>query len=166
MDIVDKETRSRIMAAVRSKDTAPEVSLRRALFRAGFRYRLHRRDLPGKPDMVFPKHHAVVFVNGCFWHYHGCRETNIPTTRRRWWRGKLEGNRRRDAAVLSGLREAGWRTVVVWECSFKRADARGVDLLAGVARRVAAFLPSKRSHLDISGHSGLLAGMRIRNDKP
>ena len=153
------------MAAVRSKDTAPEMSLRRALFRKGYRYRLHRKDLPGKPDMVFPKHHAVVFVNGCFWHYHGCRKTSIPSSRRTWWRRKLEGNRMRDMTVLSDLREGGWRTVVVWECSFRKVGVRRTVVLDRVAQRVAAFLPSKRSHLEIAGHPEKRAGMQVRNNR-
>ena len=147
---MDRQTRSRMMSAVRSKDTALEVSLRRALFRRGYRYRLHRKDLPGKPDMVFPKHHAVVFVNGCFWHCHGCRETNIPATRRDWWQRKLDRNRKRDAAVLSELREAGWRTVVVWECSLRASAMRREAALARVKRRIAAFFESGRHSIEIA----------------
>ncbi len=151
MDIVDKDTRSRMMAAVRSKDTAPEVSLRHALFRDGYRYRLHRKDLPGKPDMVFPKHHAVVFINGCFWHHHGCRETNIPASRRAWWQRKLGQNRQRDATVLTKLHEAGWRTLVVWECSLRVASVRRETVRGRVTQRIAAFLNSERHNMEIAG---------------
>ena len=150
MDAVDRTTRSRMMAAIRSKDTGPEVALRRSLFRFGYRYRLHHRDLLGKPDMVFPKYRAVVFVNGCFWHHHECRDVKIPATRRAWWRKKLKGNRKRDGAVLKALQDMGWRTLVVWECSIRRKK----DPDAAVRRaadRVCRFLRSKRKTAVISG---------------
>jgi DNA mismatch endonuclease, patch repair protein len=149
MDIVDKDTRSRMMAAVRSKDTEPEMLLRRALFRHGYRYRLHRSDLPGKPDIVFPKYRAVIFVNGCFWHYHGCRNTNIPATRRAWWLRKLEANRKRDAAAKIGLRDAGWRTAVVWECAFRQSGMRADAAPVRLARRIGTFLESGRRSMEI-----------------
>lgn len=151
MDTVDKRTRSRMMAAIPSKDTMPEVELRRHLFRLGYRYRLHQRALPGRPDLVFGKHRVVVFVNGCFWHQHGCRAVAVPSTRRAWWRKKLDGNRKRDMAALKALRETGWRTVVVWECSFGRSVLRYSDAADRVAGRVATFLTSKRKELEITG---------------
>src|ERR1035437_6240456 len=120
MDTVDKTTRSRMMAAIRSKDTRPEVVLRQSLFHLGYRYRLHYCGLPGKPDLVFPKYRTAVFVNGCFWHHHECKDVKMPSTRPRWWRKKLERNRKRDMAALRELHEQGWRTLVVWECSIRR----------------------------------------------
>jgi DNA mismatch endonuclease (patch repair protein) len=150
MDTVDKETRSQIMAAIRSEDTKPEMALRRSLFRLGYRYRLHQRGLPGKPDMVFSKYGVVVFVNGCFWHHHECLDVKMPETQRAWWRKKLDGNRKRDVAVLKALHEMGWRTVVVWECSIRRTK----DLDAAmrkVAGQVSRFLRSKRKMAVISG---------------
>lgn len=150
MDTVDKETRSRMMAAVRSKDTRQEVALRRSLFRLGYRYRLHQKGLPGKPDMVFPKYRAVVFVNGCFWHYHECRDVKMPATRRAWWRRKLEGNRRRDEAALKALHDMGWRTLVVWECSIRRKKDPD-EAIRKVADCVSRFLRSKRKAAVISG---------------
>ncbi|MCX5645953.1 MAG: DNA mismatch endonuclease Vsr [Phycisphaerae bacterium] len=151
MDTVDRATRSRMMAAVRSKNTAAEVEIRRRIFRLGFRYRLHGRGLPGKPDMVFPKHRAVVFVNGCFWHNHDCRFGALPATRRKWWTTKLEGNRKRDVGVLSQLHRAGWRTMVVWECSYRTAGADRANALDAIAGRVGRFLKSGKTHAVISG---------------
>ncbi|HMP90813.1 MAG TPA: very short patch repair endonuclease [Kiritimatiellia bacterium] len=150
MDTVDRKTRSRMMAAIRSKDTTPERALRRCIFSMGYRYRLHQRDLPGRPDMVFRKHRAVVFVNGCFWHHHECRDVKMPATRRTWWRRKLEGNRKRDQAVLRALHEQGWRTLVVWECSIRRH--KGPDaVIRKVSDRISRFLQSRRKTAVISG---------------
>jgi DNA mismatch endonuclease (patch repair protein) len=139
-----------MMAAIRSEDTTPEVALRRCLFWLGYRYRLHQRGLPGKPDMVFPKYRAVGFVNGCFWHHHECRDVKMPATRRAWWQKKLGGNRKRDVAALKALHEMGWRTLVVWECSIRRK--RDPDAaIRKVADRVSRFLRSKRKMAVISG---------------
>lgn len=150
MDVVDKKTRSQMMAAIRSKDTNPELALRRCLFRLGYRYRIHQRGLPGKPDIVLPMFQAVIFVNGCFWHHHECRDVKLPATRRAWWRKKLEGNRMRDAAALNALHDIGWRTLVVWECSIRRK--RDPDAaIHKVADRIARFLRSKRRMAVISG---------------
>lgn len=150
MDTVDKAMRSRMMAAIRSEDTKPEVVLRRCLFRLGYRYRLHQRALPGKPDIVFPKYQAVVFVNGCFWHNHECQHVKMPATRRRWWRKKLEWNRKRDVAALKVLHGMGWRTLVVWECSIRRKKDPDAAIRK-VADRVSRFLRSERKMAVISG---------------
>jgi DNA mismatch endonuclease (patch repair protein) len=139
-----------MMAAIRSEDTKPEVVLRRCLFGLEYRYRLHQSGLSGRPDMVFPKYRAVVFVNGCFWHHHGCRDVKMPTTRRAWWRRKLEGNRKRDMASLKALHEMGWRTLVVWECSIRRKKDPNAAIRK-VADRVSRFLRSKRKMAVISG---------------
>ena len=107
-DIVDKHTRSRMMAGIKGKDTKPELVLRRALHARGFRYRLHSKNVPGRPDLVFPKHHAIVFVHGCFWHRHeGCRYTTTPSTRPEFWQAKFDANVTRDGAVQGQLLEAG-----------------------------------------------------------
>ncbi|MFA5964554.1 MAG: very short patch repair endonuclease [Sphingomonas sp.] len=128
VDIVDVATRSRMMAGIRGRDTKPEIVLRRALHALGLRYRLHCKLLPGKPDLVFPKFHAVVFVHGCFWHRHrGCRFATTPATRPEFWSDKLNGNAERDSRNLDALLTAGWRTAVVWECSIK---ANGGPLIA------------------------------------
>lgn len=122
-DIVDKQTRSRMMAGIKGKDTKPELVLRRALHAGGFRYRLHSKNVPGRPDLVFPKHHAIVFVHGCFWHRHeGCRYTTTPSTRPEFWQAKFDANVIRDAAIRDQLREAGWRVATVWECSLRKTD--------------------------------------------
>ena len=117
MDTVDKETRSKIMSSVGQKDTSPETLLRSALHRAGLRYRLHDKKLPGSPDLVFPRFRAVIFVHGCFWHSHGCYRSTIPKSRRRFWESKFRANRSRDERDSALLRKRGWRVLVVWECA-------------------------------------------------
>jgi DNA mismatch endonuclease (patch repair protein) len=110
------------MAAIRGKNTRPELALRLALFAVGLRYRLHVRGLPGSPDLVFPKYRAVLFVHGCFWHRHaGCKFSTSPKTNEEFWRLKFEGNVSRDARNAASLREHGWRVAVVWECALKRS---------------------------------------------
>ena len=105
------------MSGIRGKDTRPELVVRSALHRLGYRFRLHRRDLPGTPDIVLPKHHTVVFVNGCFWHQHrGCRRATLPLTNREFWKVKLNRNAERDKSNIARLKRLGWRTVVIWSC--------------------------------------------------
>ncbi len=105
------------MARVRGRDTKPEMAVRRYLHARGLRFRLHRRGLPGKPDLVFPSRRVAVFVHGCFWHQHpGCRRAKLPQMRADFWRRKLEANVERDAAALAALEAAGWTTLVMWEC--------------------------------------------------
>jgi DNA mismatch endonuclease (patch repair protein) len=117
------EQRSRIMRAVKGVDTAPEMTVRRIVHAMGFRFRLHRKDLPGKPDLVFPRLHKVVFVHGCFWHGHDCaRGARPPKANAEYWRLKIARNLARDAAHLAALRESGWRTAVIWECELKNID--------------------------------------------
>ena len=130
VDTIDKVTRSAVMARVRSEDTGPELRLRRALFAHGFRYRLHNRQLPGTPDLVLAKYGAVVFVHGCFWHWHGCRRSRLPATNAEYWTAKIERNCARDRKSVRELRERGWRILVVWECALA---ARLVDKTASIA---------------------------------
>jgi DNA mismatch endonuclease (patch repair protein) len=121
MDRLTEPQRSALMARVRSKHTAPERQVRRAAHSLGLRFRLHRRDLPGKPDLVFPRHRLALFVHGCFWHCHpGCPRASEPATRKDFWKAKLEANRRRDAEAVIVLEGLGWRTLIVWECEAKR----------------------------------------------
>jgi DNA mismatch endonuclease (patch repair protein) len=121
MDTVSKERRSHIMRQVRSKDTSPEIRVRRAIHREGFRYRLHSSALPGKPDLVFAKYGLVVFVNGCFWHGHDCaRGARVPASNTRYWVDKIARNRRRDETNCARLKSMGWRVVVIWECSLDK----------------------------------------------
>ena len=122
-DIVDKQTRSRMMAGIRGKNTKPELALRRALHARGFRYRLHSRMVYGRPDLVLPKHRAVIFVHGCFWHRHeGCRYTTTPSSRPEFWQAKFEANVARDSAVRATLLESGWRVATVWECALRKSE--------------------------------------------
>ena len=131
MDKVDSETRSRIMASVRSKNTKPEMRVRKTAHRIGYRYRLHRKDLPGKPDMVFPSRRIALFVHGCFWHGHPCkRGDRMPATNVDYWREKIARNQRRDTANRLLLRELGWTPVVVWEC--ETLDDSLAHLLKGI----------------------------------
>lgn len=116
MDVVDRATRSRMMSGIRGRDTKPEKLVRSFLHRAGLRFRLHA-PLPGKPDLVFPKHHAVVFVHGCFWHRHdGCRYATMPSSNAEFWQAKFDANVARDSRVARQLRKEGWRVFVLWEC--------------------------------------------------
>lgn len=137
VDIVDAETRSRMMRSIRGKDTKPELLLRRALHAFGFRYRLHQKGLPGRPDLVFPKYRAAVFVHGCFWHRHpGCPKATTPATREDFWRSKFAENTARDRRNIDRLQSAGWRVLVVWECELARgalapAVQQVVDWLIG-----------------------------------
>ena len=119
-DIVDPETRSRMMTNIKGKNTKPEMALRSALHRMGYRFRLHRRDLPGRPDIVLPKHRAVIFVNGCFWHGHFCSLFKWPKTREEFWREKILSNKERDRKNIQLLIHEGWRVCIVWECSIRK----------------------------------------------
>lgn len=107
------------MAAIRSRDTKPEMSVRRAVHAAGFRFGLHRKDLPGRPDLVFPRYGVVAFVHGCFWHGHICREAKRPISNRSYWTPKIEGNMARDRRAVARLRRAGWTVVVIRECRLR-----------------------------------------------
>ena len=123
-DTISPESRSRIMARVKSKGTKPEMQVRRLLHRLGYRYRLHRADLPGRPDLVFPARRKVVFVNGCFWHRHDdCPRVRLPATNRDYWVTKLERNHDRDIRNVTLLQEQGWESLTVWECELKDLTA-------------------------------------------
>lgn len=125
VDVVDKQTRSRMMAGIRGKHTKPEIRLRKALHAMGFRFRLHDKRLPGRPDIVLPKWKVAIEVHGCFWHRHeGCRYARTPATRQEFWAEKFDTNVARDRRNFEKLQEAGWRTVVVWECWLREQDIR------------------------------------------
>lgn len=118
------------MSGIRARDTKIEIAIRKALFAKGYRYRVNRRDLPGRPDIVLPKFGAVILVHGCFWHLHGCRLTKLPMTRPEFWREKLEGNRSRDADTHRRLRSEGWRVATVWECALRNRGETGILIVA------------------------------------
>ena len=119
-DIYSAAKRSQIMSLVRGRDTKPEKLVRSALHRSGYRFRLHRADLPGKPDIVLPFYHTVIFVNGCFWHQHpGCRKATIPQSNRQFWKKKLTRTLERDEQNRSDLREMGWNIITIWECEIR-----------------------------------------------
>ncbi len=150
-DTVDEHTRSKMMSAVRGKNTKLEIEIRRCLFAQGFRYRIHVRDLPGKPDMVLPKYSAVVFVHGCFWHSHTCARSTTPENRREWWQKKLRDNKVRDTRVLAELRRDGWRVLVMWECSVRRPGIKRENALDSVCISAGNFLRSEKNFLEIPG---------------
>lgn len=123
MDIVEPKVRSRMMSSVRSKDTKPEQKVRSLLHKMGFRFRLHKKDLPGKPDIVLSKYQTVIFVHGCFWHQHpGCPKSKRPSSRVHFWEKKLNQNMRRDAVNIERLKKLGWYVHIVWECQTKDND--------------------------------------------
>jgi DNA mismatch endonuclease, patch repair protein len=122
------EQRRRIMQSVGTRDTGPELTVRRILYRLGFRYRLNARSLPGKPDIVFPGRKRAIFVHGCFWHGHGCSKGQPPKSRLRYWGPKLRANRERDASQLLALRSLGWRVLTVWQCETRNPQALGARL--------------------------------------
>jgi DNA mismatch endonuclease (patch repair protein) len=144
-DIVDRQTRSRMMAGIRGKDTKPELVLRRALHARGLRYRLHARGVRGRPDLVLPKYRAAVFVHGCFWHRHQrCRFCTTPSSRTEFWAAKFAANVQRDTAVREALAADGWRVATVWECSLHRTQAA-----ASVAAVLESWLITDSPSLEI-----------------
>lgn len=119
-DVHDKATRSYNMSRIKGTDTKPEMLVRKYLHAHGIRYRLHNKNLPGKPDLTLAKYHTVIFVNGCFWHGHkGCRYFVLPKTRTEWWQGKIEETIKRDNKNMKDLIEIGWNSLVIWECELK-----------------------------------------------
>jgi DNA mismatch endonuclease (patch repair protein) len=135
-DIVDKQTRSRMMAWIKGKDTRPEMTVRRFLHARGFRYRLHDRSLPGSPDLCLPRYRVVIFVQGCFWHRHeGCRLSYVPASNRDTWQAKFQQNVERDRRNIDALVQAGWRVIVLWECGLRRHESVLLDWLPDVIRQ-------------------------------
>jgi DNA mismatch endonuclease (patch repair protein) len=156
IDVVDKITRSRMMAGIRGKDTKPELGLRRELHRLGLRYRLHVSGLPGRPDIVLPKHHAAIEVHGCFWHRHeDCLFCTTPASNMGFWRSKFSDTVKRDKQNLEALRKLGWKVAIVWECSIKDQGAEAI------ARKIAAWLQSGRSFKEISSSRAKADSRRI-----
>ena len=133
-DTVSKSERSRIMAAVKSKDTTPELLVRKLVHGLGYRYRLHVQSLPGTPDLVFPGSRKIINVNGCFWHMHGCARCRVPSSRRAYWIAKMRRNAARDKRTQRELRQSGWQVMVIWECQISAAR------LDRLRAKIAAFL--------------------------
>lgn len=129
MDTVDQATRSRMMSGIRGKNTKPELLVRKYLHAHGYRFRIHRKDLPGKPDVVLPKFRTCLFIHGCFWHRHvGCRYATTPKTRVEFWNEKFQQNVARDLANIQSLEAAGWNVLIIWECQLK-ADETALPML-------------------------------------
>lgn len=150
-DRLTPEQRRLNMRRVLAKDTKPEMIVRRLLHAQGLRFRLHRRDLPGRPDIVLARHHSVIFVHGCFWHGHGCSLFRMPTTRTEFWSAKIAGNWRRDRAVVDRLDCAGWRSLWVWECTL-RGKNRLIE--PELSDAMAAFIRSDAGFAEI-GEKGM-----------
>ena len=149
-DVVDPATRSRMMARIRGKDTAVEVAVRRQLHSLGYRFRLHRKDLPGRPDIVLPRYRAAVFVHGCFWHRHaGCIYATNPATRPAFWQAKFEANVRRDTAAVERLMSGGWSVSVIWECAVIVDGLGSIDLARLLAWLDAQATTSSPAFLEI-----------------
>jgi DNA mismatch endonuclease (patch repair protein) len=137
-DVVDAATRSRMMAGIRTKNTRPEIIIRKGLHARGFRYSLHPKGLPGKPDIAMPKWHVAIFIHGCFWHGHGCSLSRLPASNTAFWESKLAANQCRDELVKNQLAASGWRTATVWECATRGRLAR--ESLAGLIDRLAIWI--------------------------
>ena len=148
MDVVDRQTRSRMMAGIKGQNTSPELAVRKALHREGYRYSLHSRKLPGRPDLVLRKNGAVIFVNGCFWHGHKCHLFRWPRTRPKFWKKKINGNIKRDIRNRELLCDMGWRACVIWECSLRGKTRLGIEAVIGSLEN---WIPSSEPHLEIRG---------------
>ena len=148
VDVVDHDTRSRMMASIKNKNTSPEMIVRRMLHGEGYRYRLHGSKLPGRPDLVLRKYTAVIFVNGCFWHGHQCHLFKWPKTRPEFWKTKINGNVTRDEVTLTKLKKMGWRVCRVWECAVKGKTKRNPEDIAG---SLVQWLGTSNPELEICG---------------
>ncbi|RUV57361.1 DNA mismatch endonuclease Vsr [Mesorhizobium sp. M1A.F.Ca.IN.022.02.1.1] len=151
VDVVDSATRSRMMAGIKGKNTKPEIAVRKALHAQGLRYRVHAKEVPGRPDLVLPKYRAAIFVHGCFWHGHDCELFRLPSTRTEFWAQKIESNRQRDAKVGAMLASAGWRELTIWECAFRGAHKIGFD---EVIQRAIEWIKSRSAKAEIRGKDG------------
>ena len=151
VDIVDPSTRSRMMAGIRGTNTKPELLIRSLLHKKGFRYRIHVKDLPGKPDIVLPKYRAVVFIHGCFWHGHkDCHLFRLPGTRTEFWQEKILRNQANDSRAVALLLASNWRVCIVWECSIRGARKDPEK----VADTIANWLSGTETFLEIRDHPG------------
>ncbi len=141
VDRISKEQRSKNMSAIKNKNTKPEMKVRKYLHARGLRYRLHKKELDGKPDLIFSKYHCALFVHGCFWHGHnGCKNFRIPKTRSDWWETKINGNVLRDQKNIESLQTSGWKPRVIWECEIREDN---LDRLYNAIVSGKPFLPFK-----------------------
>lgn len=147
-DVVDKATRSRMMAGISGQNTAPELLIRSLLHREGYRFRLHRKDLPAKPDIVLPKFRAVILIHGCFWHGHRCHMFKWPKSNTVFWRTKILSNLKRDRRSIAELGALGWRVMTVWECALRGRGAMRSEVLV---RRISRWLGSRVAYSELSG---------------
>ncbi|MGQ1270056.1 very short patch repair endonuclease (plasmid) [Acinetobacter baumannii] len=146
VDIVDSITRSRMMAAVKSSNTKPELQIRKILHERGFRFRLHEKKLPGKPDIVLPKYRAVIFINGCFWHGHdNCRFSKLPATRTDFWKEKISKNKFNDANAIASLLTSNWRVCIIWQCKIREVKKD----LTRLADTVSNFIKGQEPFLEL-----------------
>lgn len=147
-DVHDRETRSRNMAAIRSKNSKPEIVFRKSLFARGYRYRLHRKDLAGRPDLVLAKHRIAVFVHGCFWHLHDCHLFRWPKTNAKFWKRKISGNAQLDVEHQDVLIRSQWRVAVIWQCAI---EGRRRKTMTAVLDEFEAWLEDDKARLEITG---------------
>ncbi|KFN48483.1 DNA glycosylase [Arenimonas malthae CC-JY-1] len=148
---IAQETRSRMMAGIRGENTKPELIVRSRLHADGLRFRLHDRELPGKPDLVLRRWNALVFVHGCFWHGHGgCKYFRLPRTRPEFWRQKIEGNKARDLRTLDAVARIGWRVAIVWECAIRDDCQQSLSKLV-------SFVRSESPHVEIGSPEGAIS---------
>ncbi len=150
-DVVSPKKRSQMMAGIKGRDTNPELVIRRGLHAAGFRFRLHGKDLPGKPDLVFKKYDAVIFVNGCFWHKHDCHLFKWPQSRPDFWKKKIEGTVHRDIKVRQALDTMNWRYLTVWECALKGKTRRPIE---DMLDEISDWLYNGHTSIEIRGYNG------------
>lgn len=149
-DVVSPQKRSEMMSGIKGKDTKPEQFIRKALHRQGYRYRLHAKDLPGKPDLVFPKYNAAIFVHGCFWHGHDCHLFRWPQSRIEFWQEKIARNRANDLKAIKALESAGWRVLSLWECAIKGKERLDPDHILDL---VTDWLHSEVRNSEIRGRT-------------
>lgn len=147
-DIVSKKKRSEMMSGIQGKDTKPELKIRSALHKFGFRYKLYDKTLPGKPDLVFPKYNAVILIHGCFWHLHDCHLFKWPSTRPEFWRKKITENKERDKKNVLDLKKDGWRIMIIWECALK--GKYKLDF-GSTIRSISEWLKSSDIYAEITG---------------
>lgn len=148
VDTVSPEKRSQMMSGIRSKNTRPEIFIRKALHRKGFRFRLHCSNLAGRPDLVFPKYNAVIFTHGCFWHCHNCRLFKWPSSRVDFWKEKINRNRQKDKESLNKLLDENWRVMIIWECALKGVGRISPDK---VIAKAVQFLTGRRKFIETKG---------------